>query len=84
MSLNSMFFEWDPSISPRNKEKHGIDFEAAKVLWEDPDRLEIFAPYMKKKNLAWNNEEFDDRPDRAEDVHQLIDISRAPVAKPGK
>ncbi|MBI5584969.1 MAG: BrnT family toxin [Deltaproteobacteria bacterium] len=39
-----MVFEWDPSKSQTNKEKHGIDFEAAKALWEDPDRLEILAP----------------------------------------
>lgn len=39
---------------------------------------------MKKKNLAQSNEEFDARFDRGEDVHQLIDISRALVTKPGK
>ncbi|MBI5584968.1 MAG: CopG family transcriptional regulator [Deltaproteobacteria bacterium] len=39
---------------------------------------------MKKKNLARNNEEFDSRFDRGEDVHQLIDVSRALVTKPGK
>jgi hypothetical protein len=39
---------------------------------------------MKKKNMARNNEEFDARFDRGEDVHQLIDISRALVTIPGK
>jgi uncharacterized protein len=40
-----MIFEGDPSKSQGNKEKHGLDFEAARVLWEDPERLEIRAPY---------------------------------------
>ena len=36
-----MEFEYDPNKSVANKEKHGIDFNAAQVLWEDPERLEI-------------------------------------------
>jgi uncharacterized DUF497 family protein len=40
-----MIFEWDPFKSQSNQEKHGLDFESAKVLWEDPDRTEIIAPY---------------------------------------
>ncbi len=40
-----MIFDWDPLKSHSNKEKHGIDFEAAKPLWDDPDRIEIMAPY---------------------------------------
>jgi hypothetical protein len=39
---------------------------------------------MKKKNLAINSEEFDRRFDEGEDIHQLIDISKAKVSKPGK
>jgi uncharacterized DUF497 family protein len=38
-----MEFECDPEKSNSNKAKHGIDFEQAKQLWEDPDRLEISA-----------------------------------------
>lgn len=34
-----MEFEFDPRKSASNKEKHGIDFEEAKALWQDPDRL---------------------------------------------
>ncbi len=34
-------FEFDPSKSARNKEKHGIDFVEAQSLWDDPDLLEI-------------------------------------------
>ncbi len=36
-----MNFEYDPEKSRRNKLKHGIDFEDAQRLWEDPDLLEI-------------------------------------------
>ncbi|MCU0579172.1 MAG: CopG family transcriptional regulator [Desulfobacterota bacterium] len=39
---------------------------------------------MKKKNFARNNEEFDARFDRGEDIHQLIDVPKALVTKPGK
>lgn len=36
-------FEFDPKKSASNKIKHGIDFEQAKKLWEDPNRLIIEA-----------------------------------------
>ena len=36
-----MNFEFDQAKSELNKEKHGIDFVQAKILWEDPDLLEI-------------------------------------------
>ena len=38
-----MEFEFDKWKSKKNKEKHGIDFEEAKALWDDPDLLEIQA-----------------------------------------
>ncbi len=34
-------FEFDETKSRSNKEKHGIDFVEAQVLWLDPDRLQI-------------------------------------------
>ena len=34
-------FEFDPTKSAWNKQKHGIDFEEAQFLWDDPDLLEI-------------------------------------------
>ena len=34
-------FEYDPEKSKINFEKHGIDFEQAKELWDDQDALEI-------------------------------------------
>ncbi|MFH0788668.1 MAG: CopG family transcriptional regulator [Pseudomonadota bacterium] len=39
---------------------------------------------MKKKNVAKDNEEFDRRFDGGEDIHQLIDVSKAIITKPGK
>ena len=39
---------------------------------------------MNKKRLARNNEEFDQRFDEGEDIHRLIDVSKAVISKPGK
>lgn len=36
-------FEFDDDKSRANLVKHGIDFEAAQELWQDPDLLEIQA-----------------------------------------
>jgi uncharacterized protein len=36
-------FEFDPAKSVANKQKHGIDFEAAQALWQDAQRLEVRA-----------------------------------------
>lgn len=36
-----MLFEYDEQKSRTNAHKHGIDFEAAQALWDDPDLLEI-------------------------------------------
>ena len=40
-----MPFEWDPEKSIANKEKHGIDFDTAKILWSDDNRVEIHVSY---------------------------------------
>jgi len=40
-----MKFVWDEDKSKINKAKHGIDFESAKNLWLDEDRVEIYAPH---------------------------------------
>ena len=40
-----MKFEWDAAKSRANREKHGIDFETARALWLDEDRIEIDAPH---------------------------------------
>jgi uncharacterized DUF497 family protein len=36
-----MEFEFDPVKSESNARKHGINFEQAQLLWEDPDRLQV-------------------------------------------
>ncbi len=36
-----MIFEYDSRKSAANKQKHGIDFEEAQILWDDPDLLEV-------------------------------------------
>jgi len=36
-----IIFEFDENKSQSNLEKHGIDFVAAQLLWDDPDLLEI-------------------------------------------
>ncbi|MFQ5781192.1 MAG: BrnT family toxin [Nitrospiria bacterium] len=36
-----MEFEFDTNKSDRNRKRHGIDFVAAQVLWDDPDLIEI-------------------------------------------
>jgi len=36
-----MPFEYDPEKSQSNREKHGIHFEKAQEIWDDPDYLEI-------------------------------------------
>jgi hypothetical protein len=38
-----MRFEFDPAKSAANLAKHGIDFEAARAIWDDPNRLEVDA-----------------------------------------
>ncbi len=34
-------FEYDPKKSLSNLEKHGIDFEDAQELWQNPDLIEV-------------------------------------------
>ena len=36
-----LVFEFDDAKSRANRNKHGIDFENAQALWNDPDLLEI-------------------------------------------
>ena len=36
-------FQYDPEKSLSNLEKHGIDFEQAQILWEDPNLLKLRA-----------------------------------------
>ena len=36
-----MRFEWDRAKSEANEAKHGISFEEARELWDDPDALAV-------------------------------------------
>jgi uncharacterized DUF497 family protein len=36
-----MEFEFDLKKSDLNRQKHGIDFSRAQLLWTDPDRIQI-------------------------------------------
>lgn len=38
-----MQFEYDPEKSVANLAKHGIDFEAAKAIWDDGTSLAVYA-----------------------------------------
>ncbi|MDH7504454.1 MAG: BrnT family toxin [Verrucomicrobiota bacterium] len=46
-----MEFEWDEAKSESNREKHGIDFSAARALLEGPDRVEI--PARTEDERRW-------------------------------
>lgn len=39
---------------------------------------------MKKKKPAKDSKEFDRRFDKGEDIHDLIDVSKAAIMRPGK
>lgn len=47
-----MIFEWDAKKSKTNREKHGIDFEAAKALWLDENRIEIGVAFPDEERWA--------------------------------
>lgn len=41
-----MEFEYDRAKSESNKAKHGVDFEQAKALWDDPRALSVPLLYV--------------------------------------
>ncbi len=47
-----MELEFDPRKSASNKKKHGINFVEARVLWDDPDRLEVPARTQRENRLV--------------------------------
>jgi len=47
-----MEFEWDEKKSRANKSKHGIDFNTAAELWNDPDRIEIQTSFTNENRNA--------------------------------
>ena len=40
-----MPFEWDPAKEAINRAKHGVAFEVAERVWDDPDHLILFDRY---------------------------------------
>ena len=46
-----MNFEYDENKSVSNKQKHGIDFEEAKLLWKDDRMVELTASYEDEKRF---------------------------------
>ena len=79
-----MDFEFDPQKSQSNKFKHGIDFEEAKALWNDPNAIEIELRYPNEKRHARIGKPFEGSLElwtaiftlRAEKV-RLISVRRA-------
>ncbi|MCI0501586.1 MAG: BrnT family toxin [Epsilonproteobacteria bacterium] len=46
-----MIFEYDENKSKSNQLKHNIDFEEAKLLWNDDNRIEIKASCEEEKRF---------------------------------
>ncbi len=46
-----MAFEFDPEKSKSNQKKHGIYFEDAQKLWDDPNRLVIAAKNIDEQRF---------------------------------
>lgn len=40
-----MRFEWDPEKARRNQIKHGVTFEIARRVWDDPLHVVVFDRY---------------------------------------
>ena len=47
---DNMKFQFDENKSTANNEKHGIDFDQARALWDDTDLLEIPAKNVVDEN----------------------------------
>ena len=46
-----MKFEYDENKSLSNKQKHGIDFEETKLLWDDDRMVELRASYENEERF---------------------------------
>ena len=77
-------FEFHPQKSEANKAKHGIDFEEAQALWNDPDAVEIKLNYPDEERHARIAKLFDESTElwtaiftfRSEKI-RLISVRRA-------
>ena len=47
-----MTFEWDNEKNRSNQAKHGINFDTARALWDDGNRVEIQSSYpLESRNI---------------------------------
>lgn len=44
-------FEYDAAKSASNKDKHGIDFDEAKALWNDENRIILDTAFVVEKRF---------------------------------
>ena len=51
-----MEFEYDRSKSDSNREKHGIDFVEAQILWDDPKHIIAPAFSITEERFAINED----------------------------
>jgi uncharacterized protein len=76
-----MEFEWDKGKSKSNSLKHGIDFEVAKALWLDENRIDIQAPHPIEKRwiiiAELNNKIWAAVYTRRKDKIRIISVRRA-------
>jgi len=64
--------------SRTNTEKHGIDFQDARTLWDDPYLLEISARSGDEPRfLSMKATSLDKKFDEGEDVTEYLDLSTA-------
>ncbi len=78
-------FQYDPKKSRSNLKKHGIDFEQAQVLWEDPNLVKITARSDDEPRsliIARLNKQFCSAivTDRGEEV-RIISVRRSRVTE---
>ena len=51
-NIYTMEFQWDEKKNRANKAKHGIDFNTATELWNDPDRIEVQTKFPRENRNA--------------------------------
>ena len=51
--MTEMTFEWDEEKNKLNKKIHGIDFEDAKLVFNDPFKVILPDLYLSEKEERW-------------------------------
>ena len=72
-----MDFEYDINKSLKNKDKHGIDFEEAKLLWNDKNSLIVPANMVDNEMRHAMISTLDKKFDKGEDISEYLDFSKA-------